>query len=193
MHEDMMEMVLTFKDVVTKLNEDPVQLESFIAYVCMHIYASQIMFNALSLTWISCCSCKTRRYGQSQAQYSHLHPGRSQQGFSWPATYEDGRQEPAWVQSPINFRMSVSHGFTYKISQGSDISITVEFAHNVYFKWSHREFMEKANDGTHLIKTSWWPVFLYDLAIPYDLEHKDCRLFCGPILVQVSASSCDCH
>ena len=37
MHEDVMKMVPTFKDVVTKLNEDPVPLESFIAYVCMHL------------------------------------------------------------------------------------------------------------------------------------------------------------
>jgi hypothetical protein len=48
MHEDVMKMVPTFKDVVMKLGEDPVHLESFIAYVCMRIYASQIISNSVS-------------------------------------------------------------------------------------------------------------------------------------------------
>jgi hypothetical protein len=51
--------------------------------------------------------------------------------------------------------------------------------------------MEKVNDGTQRIKTSRWPRFLYDPAIPYDPEHKDRGLFRGPILVRVCASSCD--
>lgn len=41
MNSDLMKLVPTFKDVVTKLREDPVQLEAFIAYVCIRIYASQ--------------------------------------------------------------------------------------------------------------------------------------------------------
>jgi hypothetical protein len=41
MHENVMKMVPTFKDVVTTLSKDPIQLEAFIAYVgtSMRIYA----------------------------------------------------------------------------------------------------------------------------------------------------------
>lgn len=39
MHEAVMKLVPTFKDVVTTLSQDPVQLEAFIAQVSMRIYA----------------------------------------------------------------------------------------------------------------------------------------------------------
>ena len=57
-------------------------------------------------------------------------------------------------------------------------SISTQF----YLKSSCSKFMEEANDGTHHIKTSQWPRFLYDLVIPYNPEHQDCGLFHGPIV-----------
>ena len=39
MHEHVMKMVPAFKDVVATLSKDPAQLEAFVAYVSMRIYA----------------------------------------------------------------------------------------------------------------------------------------------------------
>lgn len=48
------------------------------------------------------------------------------------------------------------------------------------------EFMEKVNDGSHRVKTSGWPKFLYDLeATPYDPNNKDRGLLRGALLVRV--------
>lgn len=55
------------------------------------------------------------------------------------------------------------------------------------------KFMEKVNNGSHRIKTSGWPRFLYDMAIPYDRKNMDQGLFRGPILVRVGISTCGCH
>lgn len=41
MHQDFMNMVPTFQDVVTTLRKDPVQLEAFISHVSMRIYARE--------------------------------------------------------------------------------------------------------------------------------------------------------